>query len=155
MTVRSIYSHTPLELRSISRLQILTTVKFDDQPCSCTIEIRNVITDCFFAFESAPGSLLNNHTIVSVPIGSYSFGVSLQEGYFLYCSLSCSLPPSKIKDFCHLPRQREALVRCEIAHFALHRTVYRSAPLTVRQTGIHRFTIILTSATGFPVPDKK
>ena len=75
-------THTPLKLRSISRLQILTTVKFDDQPCSCTIEIRNVITDCFFAFESAPGSLLNNHTIVSVPIGSYFFGVSLQEGFF-------------------------------------------------------------------------
>ena len=31
--------------------------------------------------------------------------------------------------FCHLPRQREALVRCEIAHYALHRTGYRSAPL--------------------------
>ena len=113
-------------------------VKFDDRPF-----LHNRNPQCnyqlLFAFESAPGSLSKNHTIVSVPMGSYSFGVSLQEGYSLYCSLSFSLPPSKIKDFCHLPRQREALVRCKIAHDTLHRTVYRSVSLLVRQISICRF----------------
>ena len=113
-------------------------VKFDDQPF-----LHNRNPQCnyqlLFAFESVPGSLSKNHTIVSVPMGSYSFGVSLQEGYYLYCSLSFSLPPSKIKDFCHLPRQREALVRWETAHDALHRTVYSTALLSVRQTGIYLY----------------
>ena len=160
MAVRSIYSRTPLKLRSISRLQILTTVRFIDSKffvrsssflaCSAvscpppsssmtSLALYNRNPQCkyqlLFAFESALGSLSKNHTIASVPMGSYSFGASLQEGCFLYCRLSFSLPPSKIKDFCHLPRQREALVRCETAHYALHRTVYRSALLSVRQTG--------------------
>ena len=36
-------------------------------------------------------------------------------------NVSFTTPPSKIKDFCHLPRQREALVRYEIAQYTLHR----------------------------------
>ncbi len=28
------------------------TVKFDDQPCSCAIEIRNVITNCFLPLKA-------------------------------------------------------------------------------------------------------
>ena len=76
-------------------------------------------------------------------MGSYSFEVPLQEGCYLYCSLLFSLPPSKIKDFCHLPRQREALVRCKIAHDTLHRTVYRSVSLLVRQISICRFVLVL------------
>ena len=42
---------------------------------------------------------------------------------------SFSLPPSKIKDFCHLPRQREAWALRKIADRTVHRKVYRGAPL--------------------------
>ena len=54
----------------------------------------NIFAYTTFAFESAQGSISKNHTIVSVPMGSCSFAVSLQEVYFLYCSLSFSLPPA-------------------------------------------------------------
>ena len=44
-------------------------------------------------------------------------------------SHTVSLPPSKIKDFCHLPRQREAWALRKIADRTVHRKLYRSAHL--------------------------
>jgi len=82
-----------------------------------------------FAFENAPDSFIKNHTTVFAPKGSYSFATPWPEGYSLCCRLSWSLPPSKIKDFCHLPHQREALVQCKPVPCALHRTAYRNVLL--------------------------
>ena len=62
----------------------------------------------FFVFESELDDFVRNHTTIFAPKVSYFSVVLLPEGYSLCCSLSFSLPPSKIKDFCHLPHQREA-----------------------------------------------
>ena len=44
-------------------------------------------------------------------------------------------------EYSSLPLTRETLVRCELAHDALHRTAYRSASLSVRQIEIWRTDI--------------
>ena len=115
-----------------------STVKFNNQSRFCTIKVCDIVSNRFLP--------LKTHRIVSqkiipqfsFPKGSFFFAAPWLEGYSLCCRISCSLPPSKIKDFCHLPHQREALVRCKAAQYALHRRVYRSALLSVRHIGIWR-----------------
>lgn len=45
-----------------------------------------------------------------------------------------------------LPLMREALVRWEIAHYTLHRTAYRKAPLSVREIGSCGTILLLAEA---------
>ena len=75
-----------------------------------------------FAFENVSGSFLNTYTTIFVPTVSCFFARFLQEGYFPYCTPSPSLPPSKIKDFCHLPRQREVFVGGQFLSFGVGTT---------------------------------
>ena len=53
-----------------------------------------------------------------------------------------------------LPLMREPLMRCKIAHYALHRTVYGSAPLSVRQSGCYRLKSKLSTMIEIPTTER-
>ena len=61
-----------------------------------------------YTAENAVDNSEDSHTKVSVPTVSYFCGSAFAGGMLDLLYFSYSLPPSKIKDFCHLPHQREA-----------------------------------------------
>ncbi len=106
-----------------------TAVKFENQSRFCTIKVYNIITYRLLSLETY--RIAAQKIIPQFPFPrSHIFPQHLSQRDVLFIVSFHSLPPSKIKDFCHLPHQREALARCKNAHYALHRNdvVYRSAP---------------------------